>query len=275
MTHYCQSPAYAELLLRAYGIPTRWIDGVPYQPRRWTDRRWLCRLPLRGWESVGAPKFTRPPGYGPVRLPRFQGDLHQVGRCEAASTHLIDLQDWRPSAGVRKAIRRAKKQGIHVRQIEDINDWRANYLPLVGPRGALWSNRRLLHEVQWQYSLGQHVYFVAEATLYISGLVYGAPTLLTADGVLSGTLSTGPLAADVRAVAGLGFYHHDGVATEVLSRATYRRCQAQEALHVACFEAAKRLDCHTFDLCPGGTPGIEQFKSKFGGRTEEVITAWA
>ena len=243
--HFCQTPLYAELLERAYGMKTLWMDGVPYHPRRWTDR-WAGRFALRGWESHGAPRCAVSPLR--VRLPRYRGDLLSVRRHTISKTWLIDLQSWEPPPAIDKALRRARRQAIRVRQVEDINDWRANYWPLVGERGRLWDNANLLREVQWQFSLGQHAYFIAlfEPT--------GIP------------------------IGGLGFFWWDGVATEILSRIrpgpAAPHFQTQEPLHVACFGYAKKLGCQTFDLCPGGTEGIEAFKSKFGGRNEDIITAY-
>lgn len=249
LEHFCQTTLYAELLDRAYGMPTAWMDGVPYYPRRWTDR-WAGRFALRGWESVGAPRCEVCPVR--VRLPRYRGDLRSVRRYVTYKTWLIDLQSWEAPPAIDKALRRARRQGIHVRQIEDINDWRANYWPLVGDRGRLWNNANLLREAQWQFSLGQHAYFIALLEL-ADCYGEGAP------------------------VGGLGFFWWDGVATEILSRikpGPASHFQIQEPLHVACFEYAKQLGCKTFDLCPGGTEGIETFKRKFGGQDEDIVTAY-
>lgn len=239
--HFCQTPLYAELLERTYGLPTKWMNGVPFHPRRWTDR-WAGRYPIRGWESIGAKFIYGTPGH--CRLPRYVGYLALVKRFTEHKTWLLDLP-YEPTPEIAKALRRADRQGVRVRRIEDINDWRANFLPLVGQRGWLWNNANLLREVQWQFSLGQHAYFLA----------------------MEG----------VEPVGGLGFYWWDGVATEILSRVHpgARHLQVQEPLHVAVFRCAQGLGCHTFDLAGDGSEGIAQFKAKFGGRETRTVTAYA
>lgn len=236
--HFCQTHLYAELLWQAYGVSTRLVYGVPTHPRRWSD---YSNLALRGWQSIGA---TVPiPG---VRLPHYRGDLSHVKRFERHTTHIVDLamlpllKDLSPP--LRKALRRAERQGVTVRMIEDINDWRAHYWPLTLGRGVLWSDKALLGEVMWQYAIGHYAYFIAEC--------------------------------DGRPVAGLGVNWWDGAATEILSRNLSRNLQAQEPLHMLAFAWAREQGCDTFDLCPGGTPGIEAFKAKFGGREQEIFTAW-
>ena len=241
--HFCQTPLYAELLERAYGVHTCWMDGVPFHPRRWSD---YSNLALRGWQSIGAEHCAESPPR--TRLPHYRGDLDHVRRCETHRTHVVDLSmlhilpDLSKSLG--KALRRADRQGVRVRMVEDINDWRENYWPLTWGRGFLWSDKALLYEVQWQYSLGHYAYFVA----------------------MEG----------VEPIAGLGINWWDGCATEILSRVRpeARNLQTQEPLHMEAMRYASAQGCATFDLCPGGTPGIEAFKSKFGGHEEEVVTAW-
>ena len=92
----------------------------------------------------------------------------------------------------------------------------------------------------WRYALGQWAHFVAEKE--------GTP------------------------VGHLGFFYWDGRATEVNSVNTRRDLQVQEPLHVAAMMYARELGCTQFDLGGAGTPGIGQFKEKFGGEIEWITS---
>ena len=162
----------------------------------------------------------------------------------APTAEVIWQKDLTPhpihTTAVSKAMRRAHREGITVRMVEDFSDWHHS-------AGCLWHwqfpAKGESGEIYWQYALGHWAHFVAEC-----------------DGQVVGTL---------------GCYWWDGVATEVMSsiRPSARGLQVQEPLHVAVMDYARQLGCHTFDLGGEGTPGIGNFKSKFGGTKTWVASA--
>jgi len=229
--NYCQTDHYDELLQRSYATPTKIVNGVHMQRRS----RW------KGWTAIGIEWND----YLNLRSDRIRGRVRCIPCMESAPGAQAWWQmDITPqpvhTVAVEKAMRRASRQGVTVRIVEDFTDWHFTsgrlYRKEHPPQGEAG-------EIFWQYALGHWCHFVAEV-----------------DNVVVGTL---------------GFYWWDGVATEVMSRTcpSARDLQVGEPLHVVAIDYAHFLGCHTFVLGGEGTPGIGTFKAKFGGTKTWVVNA--
>jgi len=229
--NYCQTDHYDELLQRSYGCPTKTVGGVHFHRR---SRR-------KGWTAIGCEWHD----FLNAKTAKARGRALRIPCVESEPTAQpiwevdIDPQPVHTMA-VCKAMRRATRQGVRVRMVEDFTDWHHSAAQLWWwehpPQGEAG-------EIFWQYALGHWCHFVAELDNFVIGT--------------------------------LGFYWWDGVATEVMSRtrADTRHLQVQEPLHVAAMDYAHYLGCHTFDLGGEGTPGIGSFKAKFGGKKTWVANA--
>jgi len=173
------------------------------------------------------------------------------------ATYLVDLRLDEEALfmsldhAARKGIKKAGREGVHVRALTDWDDYRNSFLlPYLGwTRGAEAHDEDLATAGRiWEHP-GHHelyCYYVAEAN----------------DGTV---------------LAALGMYLFNGVATEITSgvapAAIERKLPAQYLLHWEMFLEARRAGCHTFNLA-GVAPqpaspkeeNIRRFKKKWGGR---------